>query len=91
MNIQKNINKLLYALSKKNKLYKINSFKFYSDKNNKYCTKYQVLKKEILKILNEFHEIEYIEKYNNDYECYNKVDILKYLVNEYTERSDAIE
>lgn len=91
MNIQNNINKLLYALSQKEKIYKINSFKFYSDKNNKYCTKYQILKKEILEILNEFDEIEYIEKYNNDYECYSKVDILKYLVNEYTERSDAIE
>lgn len=91
MNIQNNINKLLYALSQKEKIYKINSFKFYSDKNNKYCTKYQILKKEILEILNEFDEIEYIEKYNNDYECYSKVDIMKYLIEEYRKGSELDE
>lgn len=91
MNIQNNINKLLYALSQKEKIYKINSFKFYNAVKQKYSTKYQILKKEIIEILNEQCEIEYIEKYNNDYECYSKADILKYLVKEYTERSDAIE
>ena len=91
MNIQNNINKLLYALSQKEKIYKINSFKFYSDKNNKYCTKYQILKKEILEILNEFDEIEYIEKYNNDYECYSKLDVMKYLIEEYRRGSEKDE
>lgn len=46
MNINKNINKLLYALSIKGQIYKINSFQFYSEKNCKYCTKYQILKRE---------------------------------------------
>lgn len=45
MNINKNINKLLYALAIKGQIYKINSFQFYSEKNSKYCTKYQILKK----------------------------------------------
>ena len=45
MNINQNINKLLYALKQKGQIYKINSFQFYSKKNDKYCTKYQVLKK----------------------------------------------
>lgn len=33
MNVNQNINKLLYALTSKGQLYKINSFKFYSEKN----------------------------------------------------------
>ena len=35
MNVNKNIKNLLYALKQKEKFYKINSFKFYSEKNNK--------------------------------------------------------
>lgn len=89
MNVQNNINKLLYALRQKGKIYKINSFKFYSEKNDKYCTKYQISKKELIEILNEYGEIEYIEKYNTDYECYSKIDILKYLVEEYKIGSEA--
>ena len=45
MNINQNINKLLYALKQKGQIYKINSFKFYSGKNDKYSTKYQILKR----------------------------------------------
>ena len=48
MNVNQNINKLLYALTSKGQLYKINSFKFYSEKTNKYCTKYQILKRRII-------------------------------------------
>lgn len=51
MNVSQNINKLLYALSIKGQIYKINSFKFYSEKNCKYCTKYQILKKSKLKCI----------------------------------------
>lgn len=90
MNIQKNINKLLYALSTKDKFYKINSFKFYSQKSKKYCTKYQILKKELLPIL-ENEEIEYIEKYNVDFEYYSKLDVMKYLIDEYKKGSEACE
>ena len=36
MNVNQNINKLLYALKQKGQIYKINSFKFYSEKNDKY-------------------------------------------------------
>ena len=62
MNINQNINKLLYALKEIGQIYKINSFKFYSEKKDKYSTKYQVLKREIEEILNdETLEIEYKE------------------------------
>lgn len=88
MNINQNINKLLYALKQKGQLYKINSFQFYSEKNDKYSTKYQILKRELVLVdidieLEEDEEIEYEEKYFVDYECYSKVDLLKYLVEEY--------
>lgn len=84
MNINQNINKLLFALKQKGQLYKINSFQFYSEMNDKYCTKYQILKKTLEKIYNiETDEIELQEKYKQDYECYSKVDVMKYLVEEY--------
>lgn len=95
MNIQRNINKLLYALSKIDKLYKVNSFKFYSKNSNKYCTKYQVLKRELIPVdiglELEDDEIEYEEKYKVVYESYNKVDLLKYLIEEYRQGSEADE
>ena len=90
MNINQNINKLLYALKQKGQKYKINSFKFYSEKNDKYSTKYQVLKREIEETLNdETLEIEYEEKYKQDYDCYSKIDLMRYLVEEYKKGSEA--
>lgn len=90
MNINQNINKLLYALKVKEQLYKINSFQFYSEKNDKYSTKYQVLKRESVEVYNEeTDEFEMQEKYKQDYECYSKVDLLKYLAEEYRKGSEA--
>lgn len=87
MNINQNINKLLYALKQKNQFYKINSFQFYSEKNDKYCTKYQVMKRELIPIDIDLdlepEEIEYEEKYKVDKECYSKVELIKYLAEEY--------
>ena len=83
MNINQNINKLLYVLKQKERLYKINTFKFYSEKTNKYCIKYQILKREVFKYYNEeTEEIEYIDKYIEDYDCYSKVDVMRYLADE---------
>lgn len=90
MNINQNINKLLYALKQKGQIYKINSFKFYSEKNNKYSTKYQVLKRELIEVWNEeTYKFEYKEKYNQDYDCYSKIDLMKYLAEEYRKGSEA--
>lgn len=83
MNINQNINKLLYALKQKNQFYKINSFKFYSENNDKYSTKYQILKRELEPYINEEMDIEYQERYKKDYDCYSKVDLMKYLAEEY--------
>lgn len=90
MNINQNINKLLYALKQRGQFYKINSFKFYSEKSNKYSTKYQILKKQLIAEYNIVKEkIEYIEKYKQDYDCYSKIDLMKYLVEEYRKGSEA--
>jgi len=84
MNVNQNINKLLYVLKQKGQLYKINSFQFYSEKNDKYSTKYQILKKQWREIYNiEKDKMELIEKYEQDYEAYSKVDLLKYFIKEY--------
>lgn len=90
MNINQNINKLLYALKIKGQLYKINSFQFYSEKNDKYSTKYQIMKRQLVEVYNEdTDEIENEERYKQDYECYNKVDLLKYLAEEHRKGSEA--
>lgn len=90
MNINQNINKLLYALKQKNQFYKINSFQFYTEKNDKYSTKYQVLKRVFEETYNiREDEIELIEKYKQDYECYSKIDLMKYLAEEYRKGSEA--
>ena len=84
MNLNQNINKLLYALKQKGQIYKINSFQFYSEKNNKYSTKYQILKGVFEETYNIREEkIELVERYKQDYECYSKIDLMKYLAEEY--------
>ncbi len=92
MNINQNINKLLYVLKQKGQLYKINSFQFYSEKNDKYSTKYQIMKRQLIEIYNEeTEEIELQERYKQDYECYSKIDLLKYLAEEHRKGSEANE
>ena len=84
MNINKKINKILYALLTKGKKYKINSSQIKSEKNCKYCTKYQILKKEQVEVYNgEADEFELQDRYEQKEECYSKVDVMKYLMEEY--------
>lgn len=90
MNVNQSINKLLYALKQKGQFYKINSFQFYSEKNDKYSTKYQVLKKELIEVYNiKTNKTEYQEKYKKQKECCSKIDLLKYLVEENRKGSEA--
>ncbi|MBR0428177.1 MAG: hypothetical protein IJK18_08285 [Clostridia bacterium] len=90
MNISQNINKLLYALKIKGQFYKINTFKTYNEKNDKYSTSYKILKLKQVKEFNiKTHEYELVEKYKQDYECYSKVDLMKYLAEEYRKGSEA--
>lgn len=91
MNVNQNINKLLYVLSTKGQIYKINTFQFYSEKYCKYYTKYQILKREKVEIYNEeTDEFELQDRYQQKEECYSKVDVLKYLIEEYRKGSEAV-
>lgn len=84
MNINQNINKLLYVLSTRGKIYKINSFQFYSEDNCRYCTKYQILKREKVKVYNnETDKFELQDKYKQKQECYSKIEVMKYFMKEY--------
>lgn len=84
MNINQNINKLLYALKQKGQFYKINSFQFYNESKDKYSTKYQIMKKQKEKVYNiETDQIEEKEVYRQDYDCYSKIDLMKYFIEEY--------
>lgn len=89
-NISKKINKLLYALKQKGEIYKINSFQYYNKKKNKYSTKYQIYKKNNPPVINRTYEEEK-EKYNFIDSYYSKIDILKYLIEEYQKGSEANE
>lgn len=85
VNANKNISKLLYALSIKGEIYKINSYNYYNENKNKYSTKYLVLKRKIIKeydvITHKFYDK---EKYINERDIfYNKIDLMKYLAEEY--------
>lgn len=83
MNINQNINKLLIALRMKECFYKINTFKFFSEKAQKYCTKYQVLEEfEIPEELSN-GKIEFKKKYVQVLETYKKIELLQFLANEY--------
>ena len=84
MNINQNVNKLLYVLSTRGQIYKINSFQFYSEDNCKYCTKYQILKREKVKVYNiKTDKFELQERYKQKQECYSKIEVMKYFMKEY--------
>lgn len=72
MNINSSINRLLTILANKDKYYKYNTFKFYSEDNCKYSTKHQLLERH-----------EKLNKYNVVKESYSNRDILIYLMEEY--------
>lgn len=83
MNINQNINKLLYVLKIRGQFYKINSFRFYNENKGKYNTKYQILKKELEPVIDaNTLKIIYRDKYNLKRECYSKIDLMKYLAEE---------
>lgn len=72
MNIQKKINKLLFALSQKGKVYQVNTFKFFSSETNRYHTKFTISRKAKGKVTEKI-------------ECYSPIEVLKHLVDELKE------
>lgn len=92
MNVAQNINKLLYALKQKGLLYKINSFQIYSEKNDKFFTKYQIQKREQIEVYNrDIEKTEIQQRYIVKKEYYSKIDVMKYLAEEYKKGSEANE
>lgn len=92
MNIRQDINDLLYALSIKGKIYKINSFNYYNEKKGRYLTKYQVYRKEKVKIYNKENEkFEENEIFKKKEDCYNLIDVMVYLADEYKKESEKSE
>lgn len=79
MNIQKNINKLLFAIRNNGIDIKIDTIQFYSDKLEKYCSKYVVYIKELTTNRKGEEVLRYV--YQDDF--FNKVQLLKYLVEKY--------
>ena len=92
MNINANINKLLYALSIRGKLYKITSFRTYNEDKQKYRTSYKIFKKQLVEEYNiETNKFEEVEKYVLDTDCYNKIDLMTYLIEENKKEGGADE
>lgn len=90
MNVNQNINKLLFALSTIGQFYKINAFQFYSEKMCKYCTKYQLMRKKTIEIVDyENSEVKRREKYIEIDSYYNKIELMKKLAEEYRKGSEA--
>lgn len=86
MNVNQNISKLIIAFSVKGKQIKINQFGFWAEKGDikKYCHKYVVYMQESIDIWNyEEGKVETTMKYVLKEEFYKKVELLKYLVEEY--------
>ena len=83
MKIEKRINKLLIALQQKGKIYKLNTFSKWSDKYNKYTISYSLMIGK--KFLYENTEKIKYEKIKN---INSKIEILKYLIQEFNDGSD---
>lgn len=93
MNIQANINKLLYALKQENMNYQIKTSNFYSERAQKYITNYKVMmeveyipKSELEKIslgIKTEQEVEKKKKYLEVLNTYSKIEILKLLAEDY--------
>ena len=79
MNIQGTINKLLIGIKQKGKNVKLDTKMYYSERANKYITKYLFYEKQKV----ENSDGEETEKWVEIDSCYGKVKLLKAIVNYY--------
>lgn len=79
MNLQRNINRVLLAIRNKGIDIKIDTIQFYSDKLEKYCSKYVVYIKELTTNRKGKEVLKYV--YQDDF--FSKVQLLKYLAEKY--------
>lgn len=82
MNIRKTINKLQSALIAKGYIYKINTFQFYSDQQNRMITGYHITKKQPYRKKNGEMSVKDVELLNS---C-SQVEVLKWFVEEWEKR-----
>ena len=80
MDIMKRINQIMIVLTQRDKLYKLNSYKFYLEDAQKYITKYIVSKKKL--VIDEV-TLAYKEKYIEELETFSKTELLNYFIKEY--------
>lgn len=81
MNIRKTINKLQSALIAKGYIYKINTYQFYSDQQNRMITGYRITQKKSYRKKNGEMSVKDVELLNS---C-SQVEVLKWFVGEWKE------
>lgn len=83
MNIRKTINKLQYALTAKGYIYKINTYQFYSEQQNRMITGYRITQKQPYRKKNGEMSEKDVELLNS---C-SQVEVLKWFVEKWKEVS----
>lgn len=81
MNIRKTINKLQSALIAKGYIYKINTYQFYSDQQNRMITGYRITEKQPYRKKNGEMSVKDVELMNS---C-SQVEVLKWFAEEWKE------
>lgn len=81
MNIRKTINKLQSALIAKGYIYKINTYQFYSDQQNRMITGYRITQKKSYRKKNGEMSVKDVELLNS---C-SQVEMLKWFVGKWKE------
>lgn len=84
MNIRKTINKLQKALIQRGYIYKINTYQFFSDQQNRMITGYRITEKQPYKKKNGEISEKYVELLNG---C-SQVEVLKWFVGEWEKRKN---
>lgn len=82
MNIRKTINKLQSALIAKGYIYKINTYQFYSDQQNRMITGYRITQRQQYRKKNGEMSVKDAELLNS---C-SQVEVLKWFVEEWEKR-----
>ena len=86
MNIRKTINKLQFALIAKGYIYKINTYQFFSDQQNRMITGYRITQKQPYQKKNGEMSVKDVELLNS---C-SQVEVLKWFVEEWEKRKNEI-
>ena len=86
MNIRKTINKLQSALIAKGYIYKINTYQFFSDQQNRMITGYRITQKQPYRKKNREMSVKDVELLNS---C-SQVEVLKWFVSKWEEVKDEV-